>query len=56
MRNGEFGTNSPANLESWYKYIPEGSRWPIDNNDPILLRKNALRQLGPQRGGVAACP
>ncbi len=40
MRYGEFGTQSPANLEVWYREIPPSSQWPIKGwEDWILCRK-----------------
>lgn len=45
MRYGEFGTCSPAVLEAWQRDIPPGSRWPINLDDPILIRKNAAQAV-----------
>ena len=45
MRYGEFGTCSPANLETWLRDIPPASRWPINLDDPILIRKNAAQAV-----------
>ncbi|MBT3274190.1 MAG: hypothetical protein HN368_13615 [Spirochaetales bacterium] len=42
MRYGEFGCQTPANLEVWHRDIPLASRWPIDEDDPVLIRKNAV--------------
>ncbi len=42
MRYGEFGCQTPANLETWYKDIPENSRKCLDPEDPILIRKNVF--------------
>jgi beta-mannosidase len=39
-RRGEVGTSSLANLEVWQREIPPKSQWPIDVNDPIIIRKN----------------
>lgn len=40
MRNGEFATTQPSNLESFTRYIPQSSRWPIAPEDPVMIRKN----------------
>lgn len=40
MRYGEFGCQTPANIEVWYRDIPAGSRFPLNREDPILIRKN----------------
>lgn len=40
MRNGEFATTQPGNLESFTRYIPRSSRWPFDPEDPVMIRKN----------------
>lgn len=45
MRYGEFGTCSPAVLEVWQRDIPPASRWPINLDDPILIRKNAVQAV-----------
>lgn len=46
MRYGEFGTQSPANLEVWQRTIPPRSQWPIEGvDDPILIRKNVVRAV-----------
>lgn len=45
MRYGEFGCQSPANLEVWYRDIPPESQWPIDEEDPVLIRKNAVQAV-----------
>lgn len=42
MRYGEFGCQTPANIETWMRDIPEASRWPIREDDPNLTRKNAV--------------
>lgn len=41
MRWGEFGSQTPANLEVWHREIPPSAQWPIDLENPILIRKNA---------------
>jgi beta-mannosidase len=41
MRWGEFGSQTPANLEVWHREIPPSAQWPIDVENPILIRKNA---------------
>jgi beta-mannosidase len=48
MWYGEFGVNSPANLEVWQREIPLQSQWPLDNvyNDPILSYHNAVNAAG----------
>ncbi len=44
MRYGEFGTQSPANLEVFLRDIPPASQWPLDNLlDPVLIRKNVVQ-------------
>ncbi|MCL5099346.1 MAG: glutamine amidotransferase, partial [Candidatus Omnitrophica bacterium] len=46
MRYGEFGCQSPANLEVWQREIPPSSRWPIEGiEDPILIRKNVVQAV-----------
>ncbi len=45
MRYGEFGTCSPAHLEAWVRDIPMAPRWPINLDDPILIRKNAAQAV-----------
>ena len=40
MRWGEFGSQTPANLEVWHREIPPSAQWPIDLENPILIRKN----------------
>ena len=42
MRLSEFGTHSPANLEVWQREIPPSSQWPLDPEDPVLIRKNVF--------------
>ena len=41
MRCGEFGYQTTGHVEVWHRDIPPGSQWPIDNEDPVLIRKNA---------------
>ena len=44
MRYGEFGTQTPANIEVFEREIPPPSQWPLTNTlDPILIRKNVLQ-------------
>ena len=44
MRYGEFGTQSPANLEVFLRDFPLASQWPLDDLlDPVLIRKNVLQ-------------
>ncbi|MBR6427057.1 MAG: hypothetical protein IKS28_04445, partial [Clostridia bacterium] len=45
MRFGEFGVGTPANIETWYRDIPEPDRWPIDVENPVLIRKNAVNAV-----------
>ena len=46
MRYGEFGTQSPANLEVWHRTIPPKSQWPIQGTrDPVLIRKNVVQAV-----------
>lgn len=45
-RVGEFGIQTPANLEEWYRDIPPSSQWPIKMSDPVLTRKHAINTLG----------
>lgn len=42
MRYGEFGCQTPANLEEWLRDIPKASRWPLNEQDPVLIRKNVF--------------
>lgn len=42
MRYGEFGCQTPANLEVWLRDIPAEDRWPLDVDDPVLVRKNVF--------------
>ena len=44
MRYGEFGSQTPANLELFQREIPPASQWPLEDiNDPVLSRKNILQ-------------
>jgi beta-mannosidase len=45
MRYGEFGYQTPAHLEVWHREIPPPAQWPIDRENPILIRKNATHAL-----------
>ena len=45
MRYGEFGAQTPANLEVWQREIPPKSQWPIKVNDLILIRKNVVQAV-----------
>ena len=46
MRYGEFGTQTPANLEVWHRTIPPQSQWPIQGeSEPILIRKNVVQAV-----------
>lgn len=40
MRNGEFGVQTAGHLETWLRDIPPASQWPVEKEDPILIRKN----------------
>lgn len=45
MRNGEFGCQTPGNLELLRKTIPPESRFPVNIDDPVLIRKNMVRAV-----------
>lgn len=45
MRFAEFGVGTPSNIETWYRDIPEPDRWPIDVENPTLIRKNAVNAV-----------
>lgn len=45
MRYGEFGCQTPANLEVWYRDFPVASQWPLNEEDPTQWRKNALNAV-----------
>lgn len=45
MRYGEFGCQSPSNIEVWHREIPPSSQWPIDVEDPVLIRKNVVNAV-----------
>ena len=46
MRYGEFGVQTPANLEVWYRTIPPKSQWPINGDEePILAHKNVVQAV-----------
>ena len=48
MRQGEFGTASPAHLEVWQREIPLKDQWPILGLDnEVLHRKRTVRAIGP---------
>ncbi len=47
MRYGEFGYQTPAHLEVWHREIPPAAQWPIDRENPILIRKNVTYALSP---------
>ncbi len=40
MFYGEFGYQTPAHLEVWQRDIPRSAQWPIEKENPILIRKN----------------
>jgi beta-mannosidase len=40
MRYGEFGFQTPAHVETWQRDIPPSAQWPIDDDNPVLIRKN----------------
>lgn len=46
MRYGEFGAQTPANLETWYRDIPNAHQWPISEQSSVLARKNAVQAVG----------
>ena len=44
MRYGEFGSQTPTNLEVFQREIPPASQWPLEDiNDPVLVRKNVVQ-------------
>lgn len=45
MRYGEFGCQTPANLEVWRRDFPVASQWPLNEEDPTQWRKNALNAV-----------
>lgn len=45
MRYGEFGCQTPSNLEVWYRDFPVASQWPLNEEDPTQWRKNALNAV-----------
>lgn len=46
MRYGEFGSATPAHLETWLREIPPADRWPADDEaNPVLIRKNVVRAV-----------
>lgn len=45
MRYGEFGCQTPSNLEVWYRDFPVASQWPLNEDDPTQWRKNALNAV-----------
>ena len=48
MRQGEFGTASPAHLETWHREIPLKDQWPILGlENEVLHRKRTVRAIGP---------
>lgn len=50
MRYGEFGTQTPANLEVWQREIPVSDVKALDNLDnPILVRKNIVQAVFSER-------
>src|SRR5690606_25145965 len=40
MRYGEFGYQTPGHLEVWHRYLPLTAQWPIDKENPVIIRKN----------------
>ncbi|MCY2990180.1 MAG: discoidin domain-containing protein [Planctomycetota bacterium] len=48
MRQGEFGSHSPAHLEVWQREIPVQDQWPIVGlQNEVLHRKRGVRAIGP---------
>lgn len=45
MRYGEFGCQTPSNLEVWHRDFPVASQWPLNEEDPTQWRKNALNAV-----------
>ncbi|MFV0351795.1 MAG: glycoside hydrolase family 2 protein [Oscillospiraceae bacterium] len=45
MRYGEFGCQTPSNLEVWQRDFPLDSQWPLDPENPTQYRKNALNAV-----------
>lgn len=45
MRYGEFGCQTPSNIEVWYRDFPVKSQWPLNEEDPTQWRKNALNAV-----------
>ncbi len=45
MRYGEFGCQTPSNIEVWYRDFPVASQWPLNEDDPTQWRKNALNAV-----------
>lgn len=45
IRYGEFGCQTPSNLEVWYRDFPVASQWPLNEDDPTQWRKNALNAV-----------
>ncbi|WP_128654889.1 glycoside hydrolase family 2 protein [Paenibacillus sp. 598K] len=45
MRYGEVGCQTPSNVEVWYRDIPLASQWPINEDDPALIRKNVVNAV-----------
>lgn len=45
MRYGEFGCQTPSNLEVWHRDFPVASQWPLNEDDPTQWRKNALNAV-----------
>ena len=46
MRYGEFGCQTPANLEVWKRTIPLKDRHDLDNlHNPVLVRKNVVSSV-----------
>ena len=47
MRQGEFGSHSPAELEVWQREFPVADQWPISIDNKVLHRKRTVRAIGP---------
>ena len=52
-RNGEFGAQTAANPTPYKRTIPPLSRFPINFDDPILIRKNVIKAVFFDQGWLA---
>ncbi len=48
QRNGEFSCSTPGNIELWRKYIPPVDRFPLDQENDDLIRKNVFHSINPE--------